>query len=136
MKEEKVIQSLKEMGFNPEQLDTHVHVFTFEENPFVLFSDDDDETLRITIPNILDIDENNELAVYEAMNEINLSIKYIKLCKFGDSVWCFHEQRHDEDDDLEDLIRFSILLLGQAATAFLNYVTGEHDDEEGGDASC
>ena len=80
MKKKAVMQTLKKMGFNTEQIDENMFVFHFEENPFLYLHDEKDEhLLRIAIPNIFDINEENELMVYRAMNEVELIVKYLKM---------------------------------------------------------
>ena len=74
------------------------------------------------------------------MNETNLTIKYSKVCVYGDQVWAFYEHRLFGEGDLEDIIEHSLLLTHATVALFHRKVEGgdiegsdEDNEKEGGE---
>ena len=83
MKQKEIIlEQLKAMGFELYELDDVGYAFKYEDiNYFYMTDDDDDEHfLRIVIPHIFEVTDENRVAVLEAMHETELMLKYAKIC--------------------------------------------------------
>ena len=126
MSKELILAKIEELGFSIEEAGDFGYVFKFEELTILYMPDDDENFLRFAVPNIYDVTEENKRFVLEVVNDTNMSIKYSKTCVYGDSVWVFYEYRLFGDDNLEDIIEHSMLLL--QASYFLFHRKLEGDD--------
>ena len=126
MNEELILAKIEELGFSIEEAGDFGYVFKFEELTILYMPDDDENFLRFAVPNIYDVTDENKRFVLEVVNDTNMSIKYSKTCVYGDSVWVFYEYRLFGEDNLEDIIEHSMLLL--QASYFLFHRKLEGDD--------
>ena len=126
MSKELILAKIEELGFSIEEAGDFGYVFKFEELTILYMPDDDENFLRFAVPNIYDVTDENKRFVLEVVNDTNMSIKYSKTCVYGDSVWVFYEYRLLGEDNLEDIIEHSMLLL--QASYFLFHRKLEGDD--------
>ena len=126
MSKELILAKIEELGFSIEEAGDFGYVFKFEELTILYMPDDDENFLRFAVPNIYDVTDENKRFVLEVVNDTNMSIKYSKTCVYGDSVWVFYEYRLFGEDNLEDIIEHSMLLL--QASYFLFHRKLEGDD--------
>ena len=126
MSKDLIIAKIEELGFSIEEAGDFGYVFKFEELTILYMPDDDENFLRFAVPNIYDVTDENKRFVLEVVNDTNMSIKYSKTCVYGDSVWVFYEYRLFGEDNLEDIIEHSMLLL--QASYFLFHRKLEGDD--------
>lgn len=126
MSKELILAKIEELGFSIEEAGDFGYVFKFEELTILYMPDDDVNFLRFAVPNIYDVTDENKRFVLEVVNDTNMSIKYSKTCVYGDSVWVFYEYRLFGEDNLEDIIEHSMLLL--QASYFLFHRKLEGDD--------
>lgn len=126
MSKKLILAKIEELGFSIEEAGDFGYVFKFEELTILYMPDDDENFLRFAVPNIYDVTDENKRFVLEVVNDTNMSIKYSKTCVYGDSVWVFYEYRLFGEDNLEDIIEHSMLLL--QASYFLFHRKLEGDD--------
>lgn len=126
MSKELILAQIEELGFSIEEAGDFGYVFKYEELTILYMPDDDENFLRFAVPNIYDVTDENKCFVLEVVNDTNMSIKYSKTCVYGDSVWVFYEYRLFGEDNLEDIIEHSMLLL--QASYFLFHRKLEGDD--------
>ena len=131
MSKELILAKIEELGFSIEEAGDFGYVFKYEELTILYMPDDDENFLRFAVPNIYDVTDENKPFVLEVVNDTNMSIKYSKTCVYGDSVWIFYEYRLFGEDNLEDIIEHSMLLL--QASYFLFHRKLEGDDTLPGD---
>ena len=75
-----VLEKLCSMGFEPTLVGDIGYVFNYEEVNFLYMPDDDDDKfLRIAIPQMFEVTDENRIAVLEAMHETSLLLKYAKV---------------------------------------------------------
>lgn len=135
MKKEQVLAALEGLGFELEDVGEFGYYFKFEELNFLYMPDEDDEDfLRIAVPNIFDVTEENKPFVLEVVNDTNMSVKYSKTCVAWDHVWAFFEYRVFGEDHLEDIIEHGIRLLQVSVGLFYRKIEGDdtlpgEDDE-------
>ncbi len=135
MKKEEVLERLQELGFDMEEaLDIGCYIFKLEGRTFFYIPEESDENmLRFAALNNFDVTEDNRAFVLEVMNDINMNIKYIKVCIIGDQVWAFYEHRLFGEFDIEEIIMHVLLFLRATIVKFDNIVEGgdfENIDED------
>lgn len=93
--------------------------FRYQMLNFLVFWDEsDDHFLRISIPNIFDVDDNNRFDVLTVCNSLNLERKVIKAVVTEDSVWIGAEQLLDQNPVYEDIIPRTLNFLLNARSGF------------------
>lgn len=122
-----VLGQLKAMGFEPLEFGDLGSVFKYEDVSYLYMPDDDDEQfLRIVIPQLYEVTEENRVAVLDAMHETSLMLKYAKLCiMYEDAVWAIYEHRLNSSDNLSDLLEHIIRVLEAAVHVFRKKINGE-----------
>ena len=124
-----MIDYLAEEGFRPHETPFGI-AFKNEGFNFLYFKDEDDEQyFRLMMPAIFEVTEDNEETILRAMNDVNSSIKVVKLYtmdlededgKKDTSVWAAFEILADTTPELTDIVPRSIALLLGARIAFLS----------------
>lgn len=126
MSKELILSKFEELGFALEDAGEFGYFFKFEELSFLYLPDEDDENfLRLAVPNIFDVTEENRSLVMDVVNETNMSVKYSKTCVSNDNVWAFYEYRLFGDGDLEDIIEHGIRLLQVTVGLFYRKIEGD-----------
>ncbi len=124
---EMILDQLKAMGFEPVELGDVGYVFKYEDTDFLYMTDGDDEQfLRIVIPFLYEVTDENRTAVLEAMHNTSLLLKYAKMYIMDETtVWAVYEHRLSAADDLSDLLEHIIRVLEAAAHVFHKKINGE-----------
>ena len=82
------------------------------KNFWVLTYDDDEQYLRLIMPGIMDVDQNNRSDVLEACNKVSAGMKVAKCyISENDDVWLACEQLLDSDPNFNDVIPRSLKIL-------------------------
>ena len=123
-----MINFLAEEGFRPHETPFGI-AFKSEGFNFLYFKDEDDEQyFRLMMPAIFVVTEDNEDTIMKVMNDVNGSIKVVKLYtmdiedeegKNETSVWAAFEILADTTPELTDIVPRAINLLQGARIAFL-----------------
>lgn len=127
MSKELVLKKLENLGFSVVDAHEFGYVFKFELLTLLYMPDDDENFLRLALPNIFDVTEENRPFVLEMVNSTNMTIKYTKTCVFGERVWVFYEYRLFGNDNIEEVIEHGLLLLQATVGVFHRKIEG--DDE-------
>ena len=124
-----MINYLAEEGFRPHETPFGI-AFKNEGFNFLYFKDEDDEQyFRLMMPAIFVVTEDNEDTIMQVMNEVNGSIKVVKLYtmdiedeegKSESNVWAAFEILADTTPELSDIVPRAISLLQGARLAFLS----------------
>ncbi|KWW25108.1 MAG: Uncharacterized protein F082_1154 [bacterium F082] len=136
MDKNEVLEKLEVLGFDIEEVPDFGYIFKFEGLTLLYMPDDDEDFLRFAAPNVFDVTDENRAFVLEVVNETNLTIKYSKVCAYGEQVWVFYEYRMF-GGELEDIIEHSLYLLRATVALFHRKVEGsdievnENYDEKG-----
>ena len=119
---------LAEEGFRPHETPFGI-AFKNDGFNFLYFKDEDDEQyFRLMMPAIFEVTEDNEDTIMQVMNDVNGSIKVVKLYtmdlededgKKEKSVWVAFEILADTTPELGDIVPRAINLLQGARIAFL-----------------
>ncbi len=120
---------LAEEGFRPHETPFGI-AFKNEGINYLYFKDDEDEQyFRLMMPAIFEVTEDNEEMILRAMNDVNGSIKVVKLYtmdmedeegKTDTSVWVAFEILADTTPELKDIVPRAISLLKGGRVAFLS----------------
>ena len=123
-----MMEFLAEEGFRPHETPFGI-AFKSEGLNFLYFKDEDDEQyFRLMMPAIFVVTEDNEDTVLSVMNDVNGTIKVVKLYtmdiededgKSEKSVWAAFEILADTTPELNDIVPRAIALLRGACIAFL-----------------
>ena len=90
---------------------------------FLYFTNDEDEQfINLTLPRIYDVTDDNRMAVFEAINQVNETTKVVKLTIAGDNVWCATEIMMDSTPELDDLFPRLLGILLNSRQKFYNEI--------------
>lgn len=119
---------LAEEGFRPHETEFGI-AFKQEGINFLYFKDEDDEQyFRLMMPAIFVVTEDNEDTIMRVMNDVNGTIKVVKLYtmdiddedgKSETSVWVAFEILADTTPELSDIVPRALALLRSARITFL-----------------
>lgn len=110
---------LEAQGLQPQVEDFGIH-FRYQMLNFWFLTDEKDQQyLRLVMPGVMDVDENNRTDVLEACNSVSNFMKVAK-CFISDNndVWIACEQLLDQDPKLENIIPRSLGILQESIKAF------------------
>ncbi|MBR3452013.1 MAG: hypothetical protein IKH53_01095 [Muribaculaceae bacterium] len=123
-----MMEFLAEEGFRPHETEFGI-AFKSEGLNFLYFKDADDEQyFRLMMPAIFVVTEDNEETIMRVMNDVNGSIKVVKLYtmnledeqgKEETSVWVAFEILADTTPELSDIVPRALALLRSARVSFL-----------------
>ncbi len=114
-----------ESGYSPEETDFGF-VFKHKNLTFIIFWDDNDnQYLKLALPGIYNVDDNNKLNSLKAANEVNKEWKVIKAVVTSDEVWVVAEQLIDKDPNFPDLIPRTIQILMSGRKSFYEHLESE-----------
>lgn len=109
-------------GLRPQETDFG-YVFEYQNLTFFIFWDDnDDQYLKIALPGIYNVDDNNRDDALAAANEVNKEWKVIKAVVTDDEVWVVAEQFVDKDPNLSDLVPRTITILMESRVSFYEHM--------------
>lgn len=122
-----ILDQLKAMGFEPIELGDVGFVFKYEDINYLYMPDDDDEQfLRIVIPHLFEVTDENRVAVLDAMHETGLLLKSAKVCiMYENAAWAIYEHRLTSTDNLAELLEHIIRVLEATAHVFYKKINGE-----------
>lgn len=122
-----ILDQLKAMGFEPIELGDVGFVFKYEDMNYLYMPNDDDEQfLRIVIPHLFKVTDENRVAVLDAMHETGLMLKYAKVCiMYENAVWAIYDHRLTSTDNLAELLEHIIRVLEAAAHVLYKKLNGE-----------
>ena len=128
MKQSEIIfNELTAMGFEPVKLGDAGYIFSYEKLAFLYMVDDDDENfLRIAVPHIFEVTDENRGEVLEAINATAELLKYSKVfIMYETAAWAFYEHRLFSYDHLPELLEHIIQTLEVTTHLFLSKMNGE-----------
>lgn len=129
---EKILEAFKALGFEMEELEGMGYGFQYEGKHFLyMYNGDDEDFLNISLPGVLDIENENDTTFYQVMDKLNGTLKYVKAYKLNDSMWLFYERELFGDEDLKQVLSCMILHL-EAALMFLRRAMADSEDSDGG----
>lgn len=102
---ERVFDFLKYQGLVPEYDGNNNIRFKYQMKNFLYYNNDNDEAfINLTLPGIYEVTDDNRMAVFEALNQVNETTKVVKLTISRDNyVWCSTEIMMDSTPELDDV---------------------------------
>ena len=102
---ERVFEFLKYQGLVPEYDGNNNIRFKYQMKNFLYYNNDNDEAfINLTLPGIYEVTDDNRMAVFEAINQVNETTKVVKLTISRDNyVWCGAEIMMDSTPELDDV---------------------------------
>ena len=119
-------QFLQDEGFCPQETDFGLAFKCEGRNFLLIHDDDDDQYFRLMMPCIFEMTEENEEAVFKALNEVNSSVKVIKayiMCE--NEVWLGFEVLVDSTPVVGDFLPRAIAMLNRGARVFYQAIQEE-----------
>lgn len=130
MNHEIVSRHLKTMGFEVEEVPDFATLFHYEGLTFAaIWEDDDEHFLRLALPKIFDVTDDNRISILTVVNEVNLRVKYTKICVSDNSVWVYYEHYFTLETDGENVLEHAIRLLQATLFEFNRIIDGGLDDD-------
>jgi hypothetical protein len=132
---------LQRMGFDVDFVPGYATLFSYEGlTCFYEWDDDDDDFLRLSLPKIYDVTDDNRALLLEIINDVNQTVKYTKTCIYQDSVWIYYEQYRVTQEQLEEQLEQAIRALQATLFEFHHFIDGNNEaqsdasPEKGGEA--
>ena len=130
MNKNEILEKLNELGFTLQEAPGTGYFFKYEEMVVVYMPDEDESFVRFAVPNLYEVTEENRSYLLEIANETNVTIKYGKVCIFGDYVWACAEHHSYGNEDIEELLGHNLSLLNAMVSLFCRLVEGEGMGED------
>jgi len=112
---ERVVETLRELGFQPENTMAVGYVFKYEGASFLYMPTDDRDAIKLTVPCVFETNNQNVAMVYYVMNIINRTIRHSKACLYDDKLWIIYEYAlRQEPYDLKAILTHMIPTLDGA----------------------
>lgn len=137
-KNEIIVKTLKELGFDPVQCEDIGYRFEMEGINMMFVNDDEDEKLvRVAVPAIFEVSDENRCLVPGMLNALNTNLKYVKAIEANDSIWLLFEHFLVRYDSLGEVLTCMIYSLQHAYQRFcsvieaaLEEISGEEDKDD------
>lgn len=129
MKQSTIKKEFREMGFDLVSVSKGVYMFGFEDVKMLYMPDSKDpECMRLAIPCVYEITNENKDLMAEIINETNLKIKYAKAMVISDHVWLNYECYVPEQADVETVIIHCLMVLSAMKKLFFGLIGGDYGD--------
>lgn len=123
--QDKVLQTLDEMGFKTEALENDIFSFEYENTKLLFMPGGlENEMLVFCVPGIFLINEEHLWISAVLMEKINNETCFIKSFMLGEHVALFYERELFGNDDLEETISRMVIHLHKAQEIALMYADG------------
>lgn len=116
---DKILDAMKSMGFLLEKKDSN-YQFRYELKYYrLMFDEKDEDFLTISLPTWLEFEDENNSRLYQLMDMINGTIKYVKAKKYKEdkkkkeSIWLFYERDLSGDENLMQVLASMIYYLDE-----------------------
>lgn len=128
---EKILEVLKAMGFTLEELDDHGYGFQYEGNNYLyMYNEDDEEFLSILLPIALNHDEENDVSIYQAIDKVNSTLKYVKAYILHEDLWLSYERELFGEEELKQVLCRMIQHLDASLIFLRKVITSSDEDSE------
>lgn len=119
---DEIYEYLANEGLRPQKEEYGIY-FRYQMLNFGIFWDEeDDHFLRISIPNIFEVDDNNRIDALTVTNILNMERKVIKAMVTDSGVWVSAEQLLDQNPVYEDIVPRTLGMLLEARHSFFEHL--------------
>lgn len=128
---EKILETLKAMGFELEDMEGFGYGFHYEGTHLLyMYNEDDEDFLTFALPALLEIDDEDDVLYYQVMDKINRTLKYVKANKFSGSIWLFYERELLGNEDMQLVLSHMIFHLDEAMNFFNRAMKNSVEEED------
>lgn len=130
---EKILETLRIMGFVPHPVEDWGYDFEFEGQTFLYIPNENDNYLNICLPLGAKQTERNEMKFYKAVDRVNSDLFFVKAYKRSDNhIWLAYECEIDDPDrdDLDVKLARVIHTLNNAYQYIMRFIDQDFYDEE------
>lgn len=129
MIKEQVLQGLRELGLEPEQLDELYYGFEYNDVRFIYYVDEEkDKCLTLISPNIFTVDEDNYPLVVQAMLALCETKRYVQpQIVMENQVWITYLHYLGDNKVTTDLLNHMLQVLDDSSMTFLNIIIPTQD---------
>lgn len=133
--QEKIMEALKNQGFRLEKEGEMGYCFEYEALGLLYLPNENDDTfLNLAVPNIWEADGEQVTEAYAVVNQINVSLKYVKAYMLGCRMWLVYERELLDNEDLEEIVAHMVVRLALATGAAHKAVREHFGEPDGGTA--
>ena len=109
-----MMEYLQKEGYMPKR-ESYGISFRYQMKNYIFIDNDDDPSFfQLVMPGIYDVNDNNRIKVYRAMDAMNGSVKVAKASTYNDEVWIFAELLIDSTPQLGDIVPRALGILQHA----------------------
>ena len=119
---DKVMVELQKLGLLPQKEEFGIG-FKYQMVKYV-YMDGDEEYLKMYIPGIMEVDDDDLGMMLTILNSINNKMKVVKLVVVDNLVWCCYEARVHEGVSLEDMVEHAVEALHVSYQQFHDLLKG------------
>lgn len=131
MIKEKVLATLRSLGFIPEQIEDFGYRIEYEGLTIIYTSEDDDaKCISMAVPGLFDITDENRSNVIESMVELCGRMKFVQpLIMFDNQVWLCYQHHLGPNEVTTDLVEHMIRTLTISTVTLHEIINGEGNDD-------
>ena len=104
---DKVMVELQKLGLLPQKEEFGI-VFKYQMVNYIYLDNDDEEYIKIYIPSMMNVDDDDLGMVLTILNSLNNKMKVIKFVVEDGTVWSCYEMRVHEGVSLGDMIEHAV----------------------------
>ena len=119
---DKVMVELQKLGLLPQKEEFGIG-FKYQMVNYV-YMDGDEEYLKMYIPGIMEVDDDDLGMMLTILNSINNKMKVVKLVVVDNLVWCCYEARVHEGVNLGDMVEHAVEALHVSYQQFHDLLEG------------
>lgn len=121
MRQEEIVNEIRKKCGNVKTLSLIGWHFTYHGRYFVYLPGDNEDMIRFCIPYLANVNRSDARVVFEAINETNRNVKFIKAVKLNSgSVSLDYDHKTTSDESAETIVPHIINALDFASTYLLN----------------
>jgi hypothetical protein len=104
---DKVMVELQKLGLLPQKEEFGI-VFKYQMVNYIYLDNDDEEYIKIYIPSMMNVDDDDLGMVLTILNSLNNKMKVIKFVVADGTVWSCYEMRVHDGVSLGDMIEHAV----------------------------
>ena len=120
---DKVMVELQKLGLLPKKEEFGI-VFKYQMVNYIYLDNDDEEYIKIYIPSMMNVDDDDLGMVLTILNSLNNKMKVIKFVVEDGTVWSCYEMRVHDGVSLGDMIEHAVDGLYMSYLQFNNLLKG------------
>ncbi len=129
MVKDDVLNAFSILGFIPQEVEGMGYQIEYEGLNIFYPTDEDEESVSLTVPGIFEITDENKAEVNDAIVKLGGKMKYIQAdIMFGNKVWLNYVHYLGENEVTPNLIEHMITVLAYGTANFHVIINGDEND--------